>query len=231
MGILAIIPARSGSRGLKNKNIKELLGMPMMAYSIRAALESKIFDTVMVSTDSEEYASIAKKYGAEVPFLRSEYASSNTASTRDCIIEVLKKYEEKGIKYDRFMILQPTSPLRKEAHIKEAFKLFEEKNAKSVISVCEMEHSPLWSNILKSDLCMKNFIYRSKDDIRQNLDIYYRINGAIYLHDVKYYLEHEYFYDDTSFAYIMPKINSVDIDDEFDFNIAEIFLSKEGLQA
>ena len=125
---IAIITARSGSKGLKDKNIKELNGKPLMAYTIEAALESKQFETVMVSTDSEEYAKIARKYGAEVPFLRSEKTSSDEAGSWDVILEVLENYAELGKMYDTVCLLQPTSPLRKVDDIINSYKILEEKN-------------------------------------------------------------------------------------------------------
>lgn len=224
MKTIAIIPARSGSKGLKDKNIKLLNGKPLMAYSIEAALESRCFDTVMVSTDSKEYAELAIKYGAEVPFLRSERTSSDLASTRDCIIEVLDEYKKIGKTFDRFMILQPTSPLRTAKNIIEAEKVYENKKAKSVISICEMDHSPLWSNTIGEDLSLDKFIKSDDDARRQELSTYYRINGAIYLHDIEHYLLKDDYFDETSFAYIMKKEESVDIDDEFDFIIAKALL-------
>lgn len=221
---IAIIPARSGSKGLKDKNIKLLNGKPLIAYSIEAAIESGCFDTIMVSTDSQEYADIAIKYGAEVPFLRSEKTSSDTASTRDCIIEVLDKYKKMGKDFERLMILQPTSPLRTAKNIIEAEKVYENKKAKSVVSICEMDHSPLWSNTIGEDLSLDMFIKSDDDARRQELSTYYRINGAIYLHDVEHYLLKEDYFDETSFAYIMEKAESVDIDDKLDFIVAKALL-------
>ena len=117
MKSIAIIPARSGSKGLIDKNIRLLCGKPMLAYSIEAAEKSEIFDVVHVSTDSEQYAEIAKNYGADVPFLRGEELSNDTANTWDVVRYVLKKYKELGKYFDVVMVLQPTSPLRtKEAH-------------------------------------------------------------------------------------------------------------------
>lgn len=223
---IAIIPARSGSKGLKDKNIKKLAGKPLMAYSIDAAIKSKIFDTIMVSTDSDEYAKIAMELGAEVPFLRSEKTASDEATTRDCMLEVLDKYRSLGKTFNRFMILQPTSPLRTWQDILEADKLYRLKNAKSVVSICEMDHSPLWSNKIGEDLSLSNFIRRSNGVRRQELNKFYRINGAIYLHDVKHYLNNEYYFDDKCFGYIMKKETSIDIDDSLDFKIAEVILGE-----
>ena len=228
MKTIAIIPARSGSKGLKDKNIKELNGKPLLAYSIEAAIKSNCFDTIMVSTDSKRYAEIAISYGAEVPFLRSERTASDIASTRDCIIEVLREYEKLGKHFERLMILQPTSPLRTAGNIVEAKQLFDLKRAKSVIGVCEMDHSPLWSNTIGKDLSLDGFIKSSDSLRRQDLITFYRINGAIYFHDVDHYLSNEDYFDNTCFAYIMKKQDSIDIDDEFDFVIAKVLLEMRG---
>ena len=142
MKCIAIIPARSGSKGLKDKNIKELNGKPLLGYSVEAALNSNVFDTVMVSTDSERYATVARQCGAEVPFLRSEFTSSDSASSCDAVKEVIANYKEMGKEFDVLVLLQPTSPLRSCNDIAEAFKVFQEKDAKAVISVCEVDHSP-----------------------------------------------------------------------------------------
>ena len=224
MKSIAIIPARSGSKGLKDKNIKLLSGKPLIAYSIESALESGLFDEVMVSTDSEQYAQIAREYGAKVPFLRSEKTASDTASTKDCIIEVLEMYCKMGASFDRIMILQPTSPLRRVEDIKQADKIYRDKGAKSVIGVCEVDHSPLWCNVLPENGSLDGFINRGNGNRRQELDKYYRINGAIYLHDTKYYVENDYFYDETAFAYVMERKYSVDIDNEIDFKLAEFMM-------
>ena len=217
---LAIIPARSGSKGLKDKNIKELLGKPMIAYSIEAALNSGVFDEVMVSTDSEVYAAIAKECGASVPFLRSECNASDGATSWDTVREVLNGYKEIGKEFDTVCLLQPTSPLRVTQDIVESYKIYEAKNANTVIGVCETEHSPLWENTLPEDGAMDDFI--SKDDSlrRQLLPTYYRINGAMYIVKVEKILEGNDIYE-KSYAYVMPTNRSIDIDTELDFIIAE----------
>lgn len=142
---LAIILARSGSKGLKDKNIKELAGKPLIAYTIEAAKASGVFSRVHVSTDSDEYAELSKTYGADVPFLRDEYLASDTASTWDAVSFVLREYEKRGQHFDTVCILQPTSPLREAEDIAEAYQMYAEKNADCVMSVCEMEHPPQWS--------------------------------------------------------------------------------------
>ena len=136
---IAIIPARSGSKGLKDKNIRLLNGKPLLAYTIEAALKSKCYDTVMVSTDSKKYAKIAMEYGAEVPFLRGDENSKDNASPWEVVKEVLLKYKELGKEFDTFTLLQPTSPLRNAKDIKNAYAELKEKNANAVVSMCELD--------------------------------------------------------------------------------------------
>ncbi len=223
---IAIIPARSGSKGLKDKNIKELCGKPLMAYSIEAALESGVFDEVMVSTDSENYAEIARECGAQVPFLRSECTSSDSSSSWDMVDEVLDGYRKLGKEFDTFCLLQPTSPLRNVDDIRSAYKLFVEKADFAVISVCEAEHSPLWCGKLPDNGEFINFIDRDGMNQRQAAGKYYRLNGAIYIVNCKKYKDERFFYQKGSFAYLMPQIRSVDIDTEMDFRLAEMLIKR-----
>ena len=228
---ICIIPARSGSKGLKDKNIKDLCGKPLMAYTIETAIESKLFDCIMVSTDSEQYAEIAKKYGAEVPFLRSDTLASDKASSWDVVREVLNNYSLLGKTFDNVFLLQPTSPLRKTIHIQKAFKTFNEKKATYLVGVCETDHSPLWCNTIPEDLSLDGFIDKKVlETPRQALPKYYRINGAIYIIKTDYLLSAKKIeFDEGSFAYIMDKKHSVDIDDELDFEIARLLLKEESL--
>lgn len=222
---IAIIPARSGSKGLPDKNIKSLCGLPLMAYSIKAAIESEKFSNVMVSTDSERYAEIAKEYGAEIPFLRSREMSSDTAGSWDVVREVLDKYALMGKKFDTVCLLQPTSPLRQSTDIVDAYRLFDEKEADNIIGVCQAEHSPLWMNTIPENLSLESFI---REDIRgknrQNLDTFYRINGAMYIRKTVSVFNGDSVYN-NSYAFVMPQERSVDIDIELDFIIAEILMN------
>ncbi len=221
---IAIISARSGSKGLKDKNIKPLLGRPLMAYSIEAALDSGQFSTVMVSTDSEEYAKIACEYGAEVPFLRSEATSSDTASSWDAIEEVLLGYEKMGKEFSTFCLLQPTSPMRSAEDLINAYQLYGEKNATAVVSVCELDHPLAWCGTLGEDYSLNGFIERRQDGQRQGMKTFYRPNGAIYIADIERFREDRFLYREGGYAYIMPKERSVDIDTEFDFRFAEYLM-------
>lgn len=221
---IAIIPARSGSKGVKDKNIKDLAGKPLMAHTIDAAIQSGQFDEVMVSTDSEKYAEIAKKYGASVPFLRSEATATDTASSWDMVEEVLSKYEKLGKIFDTFCLLQPTSPLRTAEDISAAYNLFRNKAEFSVVSVCEAEHSPLWCGHLPDSHEFVDFINVENLKQRQAGGEFYRLNGAIYIVDIPRFRIDRFLYQRGSFAYIMSQDRSVDIDTEIDFRLAEAIM-------
>lgn len=225
---IAIIPARSGSKGVKDKNIRELCGKPLIAYTIETALKCGEFDEVMVSTDSDKYAEIARRYGANVPFLRSTETASDTASSWDMVKEVLNRYKELGKEFDTFCLLQPTSPLRTSEDIYKAYELYCECADLAVISVCEAEHSPLWSGQLPESREFINFISTDAQRRRQDVGKYYRLNGAIYIVNVRRFKEEENLYQKGSFAYIMSQERSVDIDAELDFKIASVILRGGG---
>lgn len=227
MKTLAIVPARSGSKGLPGKNIRLLAGKPLLAYSVEAAAASEQFDVVHVSTDSEEYAEIARRCGADVPFLRSAQTATDTASTWDTVLEVLERYEQIGQSFDVLAVLQPTSPLRTAEDIRAGFALMRERSAEAVIAVCEADHSPLWCNTLPEDGCMDGFI-RMEYAPRQELPQYYRINGALYLTSVERLRREKTLRCDAGcYAYVMPRERSVDIDGPLDFAIAEAILKNE----
>lgn len=221
---IAIIPARSGSKGVRDKNIRDLCGKPLMDYTIEAALESGEFDEVMVSTDSERYAEIARQYGANVPFLRSAKTASDTASSWDMVDEVLVRYAAIGKTFDTFCLLQPTSPLRTMEDIQGAYELFRTKAEFAVVSVCETEHSPLWCGQLPDDGEFIDFLPKDTPKQRQATGKYYRLNGAIYIVDTARFKQNKYLYQKGSFAFIMKQEHSIDIDTELDFIIAETLM-------
>ena len=178
---LAIIPARSGSKGIKDKNIRDLNGKPLIAYTIEAAINSREFEEVMVSTDSEKYARIAERLGATVPFLRSQATATDVASSWDMVEEVLEGYGSLGKAFETFCLLQPTSPLRTSDDIRSAYRLYREKADFAVVSVCEAEHSPLWAGHLPDSGEFVGFIDKDALKQRQVGSRYYRLNGAIYI--------------------------------------------------
>ena len=226
---LAIITARSGSKGLKDKNIKPLNGKPLIAYTIESAKLSGVFTEIMVSTDSSLYADVAKAYGASVPFLRSCELSGDHASSWDVVKEVLLRYNKDfGLCFDTVCLLQPTSPLRDAEDIRTGYQEFEEKKADAVTAVCEMDHSPLWSMTLPESLSLKEYREKGYSDIpRQQLPKYYRVNGALYIRKVNYSNNNTVFLlEKKEYAYIMPRTRSIDIDTLLDFKLAEFLLSE-----
>lgn len=215
---LAIIPARGGSKRLPRKNILNLCGKPLIAWSIEAALKSKYISKVVASSDDEEILNISKIFGADI-IKRPDELASDTATTFDAIKHTIDNFK----KYDYIVLLQPTSPLRNEKHIDEAIELLEEKQADAIVSVCEMDHSPLWSNTLPKNGNMNNFL---RDEVlnkrSQDLEKYYRVNGAVYICKTDKLLENKsFFLKDNIFAYIMDRKSSIDIDEEIDFLFAQ----------
>lgn len=220
---IAIIPARSGSKALIDKNIKLLNNVPLIGYSIEAAKRSNLFSDIMVSTDSEKYAEVAVSLGADVPFLRSSDLSSDTASSWDVVKEVLSHYQTK---FDTVCLLQPTSPLRTSNDIIEGYKELELRQADAITSVCIVDHSPLWCTTLDADHSLLQFRKKETDRPRQQLDVYYRINGALYIRKLKYDNNSVHILDDHEYAYIMDRGRSVDIDTIDDFEYAEYLIKK-----
>ena len=221
---LGIIPARSGSKGIVDKNIKELNHKPLMAYTIEACVKANIFDQIVVSTDSVKYAKIAEHYGASVPFLRPVELSSDEASTNDVILHVINKMSQLGKTFDYFMLLQPTSPLRNEKHIIESTNIIVETNADSVISICKLDYSS-HLDVQISDLGELKVAFSDKKQIRrQDNPQEYRINGAIYLVSTNYFLKCRSFYEGKAFPYFMNSADSIDIDDDFQLKMAELVL-------
>ena len=227
--ILGLIPARGGSKGLPRKNIKPLSGKPLIAWTIEQALASKYLDRVVVSTDDKEIAEISKEYGAEVPFIRPKELAEDNAKGIDVVLHAIDwlKENDKRKQYDLIMLLQPTSPLRRSEDTDKAIELLFLREAKAIVSVCEVDHHPLWANTLPEDGCMKDFI---RIDImnknRQELPVFYRLNGAIYLAYCNYLKEQKSFFGKETFAYIMPKERSIDVDNKLDLKLIENMIIK-----
>lgn len=223
--MIAIIPARGGSKGLPGKNIKPLNGKPLIAYAIDAALNAKHIDRVIISTDDKEIADIAVKFGAELPFMRPAELASDTAMAVDNYIYTIDRLEkEEGCTIDAFVVLQPTSPLRIAEDIDGAVELFNEKNADSVISYCPEAHPVTWHKYL-DDLGHFVDIFDANIKNRQENRVSYYPNGAVYVFRTSMIRNRKY-YTDKSFAYIMPRTRSVDIDFIEDFEYAEFLLKR-----
>lgn len=228
MEILSIIPARSGSKGIPNKNIKKLAGKPLLAYSIEASIQSKYIDRTIVSTDSKKYAAISRKYGAEIPFLRPKYLAKDNIHAVYPVIDCIKRLREKENYIPNVIVmLLPTSPLRNNKHIDEAIALFMQKQEGSVISVVEANKPPHYFRVIK-DGKLYPFINEeiSPNFQRQDVNDIYELNGSIYVTWTKTLLKNKTFHVETIYPYIMEKMYSIDINEDFDFKIAE-FLIKE----
>jgi len=222
-----LILARGGSKSIPGKNIKKLKGKPLIAYTIEAAKKSDYVDRIIVSTDDKKIADVAQEYGAEVPFLRPDELATDEVSSNEAIVhalDFLKK--EQGYTPDYIINLQPTSPLRNSLHIDKAFnKFLKNKNDyDSLVSVCEAFENPFWMQKIENDKLkplMDDFSTYSR---RQELPEVYQLNGAIYLSSYKSFIEYGSFYTDNILPFIMSKDKSIDIDNELDWNLAEILL-------
>ena len=225
---IAIIPARGGSKRLPKKNIKIFCGKPLITWTIEAAFRSGQFDSVVVSTDCDEIASIARDTNAEV-HKRSALLATDTATTEDVVADVIAAVEENGNKINTFTILQPTSPLRNAGHIVDAFNSFAAlKEANVLVSVSECRYPLEFINRLGPNRSMKNFLKPEHFKRSQSLTQAFRLNGAIVIcrrNMNKRFIE---FYGDTSTAFVMDDISGVDIDTLEDFELAECLMVRYG---
>ena len=222
---LAIIPARGGSKRLPKKNILPLNGKPLIQHSIEAALKSHSINHTVVTSDDDSILALSETVGVEA-IKRPEALSSDTASSFDAIKHAIESIDQS---YEYIVLLQPTSPLRNSQHIDEAIELLEKKNADAIVSVCECEHTPLWSNTLPENGSMSHFL---KDELlnkrSQDLSLYYRLNGAIYICKTQALLENNsFFLKENIYAYIMPQEDSIDIDTKLDLLIAQTILNEK----
>ena len=180
--ILAVIPARGGSKRLPKKNLIDLAGKPLIAWSIEAALQSKYIDHVVVSTDHEEIAAVSKRYGADVPFMRPNDLATDTASSIDVVLHAIHHTVSIGEQYELLMLLQPTSPLRTVNDIDNALRQLIKRDDDAVISVCEAECPPEWFYEVDDNLSMDGLFVGSNMKLRSQESLkYYRPNGAIYV--------------------------------------------------
>ena len=225
MKIIFFIPARGGSKGMPNKNVKILDGTPLIGHSIKQAFASKYEGKVVVSTDDENIKEIAEGFNAEVPFLRPHHLATDTSATIDVLIHALQYYKEKGETFELVVLLQPTSPLRSVCDIDKSIDLILEKSVDSVVSVCKCEHSPLWSNTIPDSGMMQEFLRPEIKGLnRQQLPDYYRLNGAVYVSTIKAITINAAFIHKSCYAYKMPVNRSIDIDSELDFKMANLIM-------
>tara|TARA_B100001173_G_C15891861_1_gene505976 strand:+ start:42 stop:713 length:672 start_codon:yes stop_codon:yes gene_type:complete len=214
--ILALIPARKGSKAIRNKNSKLFKKKPLISWSISSALKSKYIDEVVVSTDCAAIKKISKKYGAKVPFTRPKSLATDRSETISVVLHTLSKLE----KYDYIVLLQPTSPLRKSHDIDKGIELIVNSNKFSLISFCQnVDHPDLTYKIKKNKI---EKLTTDKMPRRQDAESFYTVNGAIYISNVSWLKKNKKLYDDKSVPYIMPFERSIDIDSKIDWKIAEL---------
>lgn len=218
---LFVIPARGGSKGLPGKNIKELCGKPLIAYSIDVAREFVDDKHICVSTDSEEIKKVVELYGLSVPFLRPDYLATDIATTNDVLVHAVNFFKEQGVEYKKLVLLQPTSPLRTSKDVEGTLELYRD-DIDMVVSVMK-SHAP-------AVLCTENnegfvqLLYNKKATGRQQLQEMYEFNGAVYVINVQALLDKGLTCFTRRVKYIMSKENSVDIDDIYDFKLVETIL-------
>lgn len=226
--VLAIITARSGSKGLPGKNIRALNGAPLLTYPIKAAMECNYIDKVILSTDSQEYADIGIKAGAEVPFLRDESLAADKASSIDVVLDVIDKLEANGNQFDYIVLLEPTSPLTEGSDINSALE--------SLMSVGDIEHAIVGVSLLETShpafavKCEGQYIvpYNAKgfDKLprRQDIEELYALDGSLYISSVKALRNHRSFCHAKTLPHVMPKYKSLEVDDIIDFVCIEAIL-------
>lgn len=222
---LAIIPARSASKGIKNKNIVDVNGKPLIYYSINEALKSNYISDVIVSTDSEEIAKIAKNLGAKVPFMRPSFLATDTSKTIDTVIYSIEKLTEIGQEYDYVVLLQPTQPLRRSWHIDEAIELIINKKETSLVSVSKVKEHPILIRKIDNNGYIKNLLNEGSTKRRQEFEDFYKVNGAIYINKIDENLTRNTSLNDNKLAYIMDEKYDLDIDEPNDLYLAKIMLN------
>lgn len=220
--VLAIIPARGGSKGLPGKNILPLHGKPLIAWTIEAALQSKYVDRSIVSTDDQDIMNTAIAHGGEVPFLRPAELSSDTASS----LSVVRHATQLIRPYDIIVLLQPTSPLRTASHIDEALRLFMATSSDSCISVTPVTEHPQWMFDIDAHGRLHPFVKEPPVHRRQDLKKLHRPNGAIYIIKESLLPYVESLLTDNTVAYCMEAVHSIDIDDAQDLASAKSILEK-----
>jgi len=228
--MLAIIPARGGSKGIPGKNIKPLCGKPLIAFTIEAAQAAKSINRLILSTDDEKIADVARNFGVEIPFMRPyELAQDNSLAIDNYIYTLERLNAENSKQYNEFIVLQPTSPLRTADDIDNAVELFREKNADSVISVCEASHPPAWAKkIVPSGVLKDYYNIDIGNRNRQELETAFIPNGAIFILKLSLIKSYYSYYSDRTYAYVMPPERSLDIDTQLDFEFADYFMRKHG---
>lgn len=218
---IAIIPARGGSKRIPNKNIKEFLGKPILAYAIETALESGLFDEVMVSTDSKEIADAALKYGAKVPFFRTDKTSDDFATTAEVLVEVISRYESKGIKIDNACCIYPTAVLLSAEQLKLAHQNFEKWSYDSLMSVLKFSY-PVQRGLREESGKLKMVWPENKTKRSQDLETVFHDAGQFYFFNVERFKEKQELFTENTGYLLLSEYEAQDIDNPEDWTMAEL---------
>lgn len=221
MGNLAIIPARGGSKRIPKKNIKEFLGVPIISYSISSAINSGVFDEVMVSTDDIEIKRIAESIGAKVPFLRGKSNSDDFATLADVILEVLASYEKKGKKFKNICCILPTAPFVKPEKLIKAFEILKEEKFDTVFPVLEFSY-PIQRALRFEGENVKMVEEKYLNSRSQDLEGRYHDSGQFYWINTEHFLKEKKMFTSNSGAIVISELEAQDIDTETDWKLAEI---------
>jgi len=225
LNIIAIIPARGGSKGIPRKNIKMIAGKELIAYSINAGKSSRYIKNLFVSTEDDDIEEVSRRYGADIIKRPSELAEDDSP-TIDVILNCLEYFHKNKIKVDVILLLQATSPLRTSQDIDQAIEQFVNGEGDSLISVCELSHSPYWSLKLEDGYLEPNFGRDYLNMRRQDLPLLYAPNGSLFIATPDYLLKNKTFYSEKTLPYLMPAERSIDIDNDLDFKLAELILKE-----
>lgn len=224
--VLALVTARQGSKGVRGKNVKLLGGRPLIAWSIEAARESPSVGRIVTSTDHQEIASVAKRWGSEVPFLRPHSLAGDASPHIETVSHALEWLEnQEGYRPEYVLLLQPTSPLRTPEDIEAAIAIAGERDADGVVGVVEANHHPLLTHRITEEGTLSSFVPTETDYLRrQDLPTAYALNGAIYLNRREALLREQTFLPHRTYPYVMPPERSLEIDTPWDFSLVELVL-------
>ena len=226
MTFVGLIPARGGSKGVPRKNLRCVGGQPLVSLAVASALACGRLNRVIVSTDDAEIAEAAQRAGADVPFLRPARLAEDDTPAVAVARHAVEWLESYGATVDAIVILQPTSPLRRTSHIDAAIDRFLETGADSVVTVCEVEHSPFWMQRLEKDRLVPLLPSGMLAQRRQDLPPVYRLNGAVYVVRRRLLMEDGGIMGPDTRAVVMAQADSIDIDSDLDFQLAELELKR-----
>ena len=227
MNLLTLIPARGGSKSIKNKNIKKLCGYPLIAWTILTARKSKYIKQIVVSTDSKKIANISKKYGATVPFIRPKKYATDKASSFSVLKHAINFFNSKNIKFDYVLLLEPTSPLRQVKDIDNCIKKALRKKIDTIVSVTKVitQHPRFIYSINKKNILMPYIDNKDKLYIRrQDIEPLYYLEGSLYMSKIRTLMKKKSFYHNKTMAHKIEKWKSLEIDDIEDFNLAKYYI-------